>query len=688
MSKNKNAHFFQLPKDALSRINLGQSFAEYDRLLEHSGIFVVTPAIQSALDPSRSKCFFVGRRGTGKTAITCYLKNKKQHVIQIHPQVFTSFSTMSESIDFSDTRQRPVQSLVAGFRRALIDEVIHYAIRHRIRRVDDFGPNVVSERNYIEDHDFDTRFVTFAEEAFEYLTMPNPKNEKNWLRYMNKPKALSHSLSEEFAGHLEVMVLIDRIDDTWDGSNTAVLLLMALMHACIEVGASTKCVRPMLFVRENIFERVRQIDNEFLRLETCVVSLDWTEPLLTELVERRLQLPLNPKPKIGETWDYLFEQASGQSSRDLVFTYCQHRPRDILTYCTIAIESAQSQRSPLVRLEDLQEARRRFSESRLKDLGDEYSENFPQIALVLSRFYGLATSYTMHAVEGLIQRMLVDEEVKACCGTWIYHYTAPHRFVELLYGIGFWGISDGGDPIFRGVGVRSASLPALTGASSVIIHPSYVDALNLQQKILGSFNDVGPLQKEGLLLDLPDAIDVNEYQSRLQILMDEVDTIPMGQSGASAFEDLIGELISLCFFRVLVNPEARKRDVDGRVIRDWITSNVASHGFWEMVRQRYNATQIIWECKNYMDLDASAFQQVAYYMNDHIGSFVVLCFRGEDRSKKEYIQHIRRISTDKKGMVLLLVEKDIKVFLRQALRGKVKDSHIRGIYDEIVRGIS
>ena len=38
----------------------------------------------------------------------------------------------------------------------------------------------------------------------------------------------------------EFMVLIDRIDDTWDGSDKAVIILMALMHACVELAASTK----------------------------------------------------------------------------------------------------------------------------------------------------------------------------------------------------------------------------------------------------------------------------------------------------------------------------------------------------------------------------------------------------------------------------------------------------------------
>jgi hypothetical protein len=122
-------------------------------------------------------------------------------------------------------------------------------------------------------------------------------------------------------------------------------------------------------------------------------------------------------------------------------------------------------------------------------------------------------------------------------------------------------------------------------------------------------------------------------------------------------------------------------------VRDWIASNVAEQGFWHLMRDKYGASQVLWECKNYGDLQASDFHQVAYYMNDVIGRLVVVCFRG-DEIKRHYYQHIKRISADKAGMVILLKDKDLKVFLRQALNQKVKEDHIRNIFDQTVREIS
>jgi hypothetical protein len=95
----------------------------------------------------------------------------------------------------------------------------------------------------------------------------------------------------------------------------------------------------------------------------------------------------------------------------------------------------------------------------------------------------------------------------------------------------------------------------------------------------------------------------------------------------------------------------------------------------------------VWECKNYEDLDASDFQQAAYYMTKEIGRFVVVAYRGE--TKPHYFQHIKRIAAEKDGgVILLLGERDIAVFLRQALNGKNREEHIRELYDKIVRLIS
>ena len=79
-----------LPKRTINNIRIGQSFAEYDEILAKGDVFIETPAIKIASSGSKSKCFFIGRRGTGKTSINIYLQTKvPKRTIQLVPQVFS-----------------------------------------------------------------------------------------------------------------------------------------------------------------------------------------------------------------------------------------------------------------------------------------------------------------------------------------------------------------------------------------------------------------------------------------------------------------------------------------------------------------------------------------------------------------------------------------------------------------------
>src|SRR4051794_38779960 len=100
----------QLPKDALQRINLGHSFSEYDQVLRQAGVFVRTPALAAALAPTRGKCFFVGRRGTGKTAIPYSLPTVNKSAPPVHPQILVPTTVDINPAQLTAARQRPFKS--------------------------------------------------------------------------------------------------------------------------------------------------------------------------------------------------------------------------------------------------------------------------------------------------------------------------------------------------------------------------------------------------------------------------------------------------------------------------------------------------------------------------------------------------------------------------------------------------
>jgi hypothetical protein len=677
---------FTAPKDALQRIQIGQSFAEYDLVREDPNIFVTTPASLVATQPDNKKCFFVGRRGSGKTAIAYHMLSKNHRAVSLAPQVFDLLQLPLANEEFCDTRQRPFKSLVCAFERALLGELVKNWKEHHVWDFSETYPNFNKERGLIEGCDFDTRVINLVEEIFDAFSK---QNDKLWLRQIRRSADLILEANAiRSNANFDYVFLIDRLDESWDGSDSAIISLMALMHACVHLRAACSSIRPYLFIRENIFSRIRTMDNEFSRLETSVVFLDWTEEKLTEFVERRLVRTFNTKPALGgEAWKCFFEDSDSFDSRKEIFTFCQNRPRDVLTYVSFALEMAISHSHQKIEPADIRSACERFSTSKLKDLADEFAENYPNIQLVLRLFYGLSTEFTVNAIENFIQKLLVDQKIARYCKDWFYAVSTPQQFVSLLFSIGFVGIKEGKQWTYKTTGGDTAFMPPLTSAVLIRIHPAYHAALHLREMVLPEISDDTILQVTGILEDLPTGVTFDDYHHKLDELLKRLEYLPKGSSGAAEFEDFVGEVIRLCFFRSLTNLQAKVRNNASVVIRDWIVSNRAPSGFWEVVRSKYDATQVIWECKNYETLHADDFHQAAYYMNNVVGRFVVIVYRGQD-VEASYYRHIERIAKDKNGMVLLLTEKDVKVFLRQAIKGKVKEDHINEIFDRTLRTVS
>ena len=244
----------------------------------------------------------------------------------------------------------------------------------------------------------------------------------------------------------------------------------------------------------------------------------------------------------------------------------------------------------------------------------------------------MSQEFTLSGINAFIQKVLIDKEVTESCQSWFYQYSSPELFLELLYQIGFIGYADGDTVQYRSLGVRKVTPPPITMGTRGVIHPSFVDALNLMDRVVDRLDDTIPLRSGGILDELPDGTDVPTYQNKLLGLEVELKTLPHGKAAAPDFEDIVGEMLRLCFYKHFTNIKPRERQFEGVVIRDWIVSNVAAGGFWEMVRSRYKATQIIWECKNFDVLNEHVFHQLVYYMNEKIGKFIVLVFRGEKKN--------------------------------------------------------
>jgi hypothetical protein len=347
------------------------------------------------------------------------------------------------------------------------------------------------------------------------------------------------------------------------------------------------------------------------------------------------------------------------------------RPRDILTYCDYAIENAKQRKHLKVSVEDLLSARSKFSDSRLKDLGDEYAENYPGLYLVLKKFFGLTKRIAYTAMSEILRALLDDDTIKVQCKRWIYANVAPLSFCNLLFNIGFVGVVTNRSVDFRGSGWLEEGMSPVGGSSVFEIHSAFADALQLRDDVLVRL-DEGQLRDSGIIEEV--GITIPEFYKKLDTLQEGFDTLPCGLENASEFENLVVELIKICFAGKLDFVEVQVTTIGGTQRRDIIAANVAPDDFWEAVRSKWSATQVVFECKNYEQLKAADFQQVGHYLDKGMTKCAVLCCRASV-SEKYWQEHLRDLYTAGK-MVIILTAQDTRTLIRQARSGKSSDRHL------------
>src|SRR5581483_8404340 len=102
-----------LSRKSFSTAKLGQSFAEHDLIRTKPALFVDTPAIRSAGDIGSGKCFYIGRRGTGKTAITYYLRERyPKNSLILLPKLLSSGDAFVSYEWDQRVHQKPFNTLV------------------------------------------------------------------------------------------------------------------------------------------------------------------------------------------------------------------------------------------------------------------------------------------------------------------------------------------------------------------------------------------------------------------------------------------------------------------------------------------------------------------------------------------------------------------------------------------------
>lgn len=585
---------------------------------------------------STDRFIVVGRRGTGKSALTYKLKSvwagRRFPLILIAPNEDEVFGLRPVARLFGTTVMRIRAGMRLAWRYALLLEIAlllsrdyknrarveaDVLLREHVSRWEKSGHNVVARlratlKNFSQSvEDEEERIADLA--AHLDLTR------------------ISDSVGEmvDASGHTFV-VLVDRLDEGYEPDAVGTGIVDGILYGVDDIRTALgQRVRVVVFLRDNIFRALESEDNDFSRnLESQVLRLHWDPQELFYMVCARIRALFKiAKESDVKVWNAITaNELHGREGFKDCLKHTLYRPRDVIALLNSAFYQAQRQQREVLIAEDFREAAKSISRTRFADLGKEYESVIPGTKALIAAFAGQQPKMRVSEAAALLERVLQSGSQSPDVAQEYKILATPEEAIKALYGIGFVGVYESaiGAFVYSHDG-RAASL-VMSPDDVIMVHPCYWGALNFEADAL-SQGEAEQIHDEYEITIRSESSD--QRKSVLGQLMSQYSAIPEGHAGASDFEVWCKRAVEICFAGHLDNVELKG---NGAAVqrRDIIATNQAQGGVWKRILDDYGSRQIVFEVKNYDSIGIQEFRQAHSYLDREYGKFAVILCRDNE----------------------------------------------------------
>lgn len=620
--------------------------------------------------------FVVGRRGTGKTALFIkvadrYSQDSHVYLNRIRPEEYAALTFRSAIEQMSAEYQISRAICRVCWKANLLIEIIKKIKDHyKLSR----SPEADSVQRY-----FANNRLLVAKDFFERLyeilhsstkTTKSPQEIPGQIAHAVELPRLQKAVQKTLETlNLSCVYLFDGLDEGWIPSIESVAILGGLAIAIADLRDSQTGVYCILFIRDNIFRSLATVDPDFSRhIEGNTLRLHWNEESLFHLCTERLRSALSLEEVENNTrvWNRFAQRnLKGRGGFHFCLKFTLYRPRDILVLLNQAfVVAARAGRQEIIE-DDVEVTSRQIAQDRLTDLVNEYSHVFPGIGLFIQTFKGRPAQVEYSHLVDLLDSLIEENKYSDEQASDLAVLGSGTELFNALYSVGFLGLKDqtSSSFLFCHDGARS-DLDALKPDQMTMIHPCYWKALEI--------NDIEIDQT--VLVDINDEykIHVNPETRELRIrmlgqLVSELPDLPIGHEGASKFEDWVFRVVKMLFAGDLKNPELKPNKASVQR-RDIVVTNMAEKGFWKRILEDYQARQLIFEIKNYEELDPDDFKQVLSYSGKEYGQFVVIVNRAPNETLPQTERGWVKEMYDRHGLLIFVIPASILVRCVRKLR--------------------
>ncbi|MFG3448831.1 P-loop ATPase, Sll1717 family [Stenotrophomonas sp. NPDC047960] len=574
----------------------------------------------------------VGRRGTGKSAITYRLSKvwsaRKTPVIKIAPVEEQMIGLRPLAQIFGEGLSKMRAGIKIAWKYAILMEIAcelqsDYKLKRYVETSSQLSEKVADWRR---------RGATAVERVRSILKEFRGQVAGEDERIAELPAFLSvERITGEISKILsdsgqEYVLLVDRLDEGYEPDVVGTSIIDGILYGTDEVrSALSGHFRAIVFIRDNMLRAIEAEDKDFTRnLESQVLRLHWDPQELFYMVAKRIRYAFGiSKESDVKAWNAITaNELHGREGFKRCLRLTLYRPRDVIALLNTAFYQAQRQGRTTLIEADFDESAKSISLTRFNDLGKEYEAVFPGLRALTSSFSSGEAKLRLFEVQERISTVMNSSALTVAEAQHFQILGSAQEVLKALYGIGFIGIYDKqiASFVYSHDGKRFGK--SLAPEDILMIHPCYWPALNI------SGFELTQGEAEEIYDEYEIAIESQSGEQRKRILgqlMSELNTIPEGVPGAPQFEVWCKKAVEIAFSKQLSNIQLRP-NANATQRRDIVATNQGG-GVWRRVLDDYKTRQVVFEVKNYAKIGVDEFRQVFSYLGREYGDLAFIICR-------------------------------------------------------------
>lgn len=484
----------------LSKLNFGAPAAERDINHGLTDYFVESDAYSRLL--TRQKTIVLGNRGAGKSAIFKVMAEKQRQagyiVLELNPEDY-SYEMLCSVLKKENEGSWSKHAAFATAWKFLILVLVMKALTKDGQKLK--TGSAAKIYNYLRDNHQDIHDSPISTLVSYLKRIEGLKIGAYEASVKTKELAKLYRLEEldslvpslkELANRKKVVVLIDELDKGWDNSEDAKAFVSGLFQASISLNELTENMTVFVSLRQELYDSIPGLYDDAQKYRDIIETINWDEDSLLSVAAKRIRHSLPELQDQSDThcWNSVFAetlQYRKSKSFNYIIDRTLYRPRELIQFCTDALEEAQSSHITPIDYSVISKAELVYSDARSKDISAEYRFQYPGLQSVFECFRGKSYSMERNTLETICLMICTGELRTDKLASWVTEQD-PDFLIEVLWRVGFLrAYAVGGLKARRRsgssyVGPHQVSTLNLRTVSRFQVHPMFRTCLGMKEE--------------------------------------------------------------------------------------------------------------------------------------------------------------------------------------------------------------